>query len=226
MMLRHRLVVFDLDDTLYPERDYVASGFAAVGRRVETHQGIHGFSELAWRLFEDGRRGNIFDLAFEQLGVSADKALIEQAVDVYRRHTPTIALFPDAEECLARIDGHTALALISDGPAESQRRKVDALKLSRRIPDIILTEMLGPAYRKPSTLAFEAVEVKHGAAGHTCVYIADNPRKDFIGPKTLGWDTIRVRRPIGLYKDEHTGEEHAADHTIESLTEALSNGLI
>jgi putative hydrolase of the HAD superfamily len=219
-------VVFDLDDTLYPERDYVASGFAAVGNRVEADRGIRGFSELAWRLFEDGRRGNIFDLAFEQLDIDVTEAVIRRAVDVYRRHTPTIALFPDAEECLARIDGHAALALISDGPAESQRRKVEALKLSRRIPDIILTEVLGPAYRKPSALAFEAIQVKHGASGHACVYIADNPRKDFIGPKSLGWNTIRVRRPIALYKDEHTGEEHAADHTIESLTEALSNGLI
>ncbi len=55
-----RAVVFDLDDTLYPERAYVLSGFHAVAAWAEEQLKIPrrlGFAELR-QLFEDGVRGN------------------------------------------------------------------------------------------------------------------------------------------------------------------------
>ena len=33
------------------------------------------------------------------------------------------------------------------------------------------------------------------------VYISDNPKKDFIAPKELGWESIRYKNPKGIYKD-------------------------
>ena len=56
-----RCVVFDLDDTLYLERDYVRSGFFAVGRYLEERHDLQGFESAAWQEFEAGRRGDIFD---------------------------------------------------------------------------------------------------------------------------------------------------------------------
>ena len=47
-------IVFDLDDTLYPERDYVLSGFKAVASWAEARLGVPslgGFSGLR-RLFD------------------------------------------------------------------------------------------------------------------------------------------------------------------------------
>ena len=38
-----RCVAFDLDDTLYLERDYVRSGFWAVGRWIESHVAVTDF---------------------------------------------------------------------------------------------------------------------------------------------------------------------------------------
>jgi len=55
------LYVLDIDDTLYLERDYVRSGFCAVGRWLAEHQNVEDFFERAWALFEAGARGNIFD---------------------------------------------------------------------------------------------------------------------------------------------------------------------
>ena len=40
-----RLVVFDMDDTLYPEYDYVLSGFEAVAEQLQIQYGVERASE-------------------------------------------------------------------------------------------------------------------------------------------------------------------------------------
>ncbi|MEL7208731.1 MAG: hypothetical protein AAGK32_10970, partial [Actinomycetota bacterium] len=47
-------MVFDIDDTLYLERDYVRSGFNAVGEHVESQFGTAGVGRRAWELFIEG----------------------------------------------------------------------------------------------------------------------------------------------------------------------------
>ncbi len=76
--------VFDIDDTLYLERDYASSGFEAVDDWLREQKHVSGFADAAKRLFTDGRRGDIFDVALTTLGVANIAALVPQLVDVYR----------------------------------------------------------------------------------------------------------------------------------------------
>jgi putative hydrolase of the HAD superfamily len=194
-----RCVVFDIDDTLYLERDYVRSGFAAMDRVVSERFQASGFAAKAWELFEQGIRGNTFDLALRACGVEAAPAEIEALVTAYRQHVPAIALATDAAECLAAIEGKVAIAAISDGPFDSQHNKALALGLARWCQPVVLTATLGEGMGKPHPAAFERVEQATGFRGEECVYLADNPAKDFQGPRGLGWRTIRIRRPLGLH---------------------------
>ena len=192
-----RCVVFDIDDTLYLERDYVRSGFDAVGTWVAKNLGFEQFSERAWRAFLDGTRQTIFNRVLTDAGVEIADDLIGQLVTVYRSHEPDIELLPDAQSCLAAVVGFRATAAISDGPLESQRAKARALGLNSRLDHVVLTAELGPGAGKPSTKAFEIIEQRSGYRGSQCVYLADNPNKDFIGPAALGWHNVRIRRPGG-----------------------------
>lgn len=88
-----KTVVFDLDDTLFPERDYVLSGFRAVGAWVAEVCFVNGFSETAAQLFAEGCRGRIFDEALIALGLRPDQLLIDSLVTCYRNHSPDICLF-------------------------------------------------------------------------------------------------------------------------------------
>src|SRR5438105_4418137 len=56
-------VVFDLDDTLYLEREYVRSGFLYVASTLHGKGGVHQAEifESLWGLFEVGIRPNTFD---------------------------------------------------------------------------------------------------------------------------------------------------------------------
>ena len=215
-----RMVVLDIDDTLYLERDYVRSGFAAVGRWACPELGITDFGERAWALFEAGVQGTIFDEALAACGVAPVPAgLVARLVEVYRAHAPEIVLQDDARAWLDTVGGgsigaHVVVAVLTDGPLASQRAKAEALGLARWADPIVFTEALGPGRGKPHPAAFELLEREIGLGGDRCVYVADNPAKDFAGPHGLGWRTVRIRRPGGL----HVSVPSTGDVNIEITT--------
>src|SRR5688572_17187523 len=109
-------VTFDIDDTLYLETDYAASGFRAVGRWAAERWNLKGFGERALELFASGARGDIFNRTLRALGVPDEPARVAELVGVYRRHPPEIALLEDARRALTALHGRVPLACVSDGP--------------------------------------------------------------------------------------------------------------
>jgi len=217
---KYRCVVFDLDDTLYLERDYVRSGFRAVAEWVRQRWGEARFAQVAWRHFLEGVRGTIFNRALEDLGLPADPEVISETVCIYREHMPDISLLPDARECLRRLRGRFFLGVITDGPFVSQQRKTEALGLPRLVDHILYTAELGEGFGKPHPRAFEEMQRHAGVSGEACVYIADNPRKDFIAPRQLGWGTVRIVREGGIYAGVESPEGQDAEWTVSDLLEA------
>ena len=212
-MIRPRCLVVDVDDTLYLERDYVHSGLRAVGEAV-SRLGVPGFREVADELFEAGTRGSIFDEALIELGADHLLHHVPRLVAVYRRHVPRIAMLPDAVLALDQARRSGRVAAVTDGPADSQRRKVDALGLRRWADPVVITDLLGPGYGKPHPRGFEAVEAAQ--PGLCMTYVADNPAKDFAEPARRGWLTVRVRRPGGLHERAPSGADVQAE--IPDLT--------
>ncbi len=204
-------VVFDLDDTLLLERDYVISGFAAVGSWARRRFAIDDFAGRACRQFEAGVRGRIFDSVLRDCGYEASAEDIQEMVTIYRRHRPEVALLPDAAEFINAHYGLVKLALITDGPADAQRRKVMATGLNKVMDCLILTDLWGRAFWKPHRRAFQLIEKLIGGGGMRYVYVADNPSKDFAAPAALSWRTVRIRRKRGL----HVSAESPAGLTPE-----------
>lgn len=209
-------VVLDLDDTLFLERDYALSGFAAVGAYVDATYGRTGFGEASAALFSSGARGDTFNRALAAIGLPEEPDTVRELVAVYRRHAPAIALTPDAARLLSRLRGHY-VGVVTDGPLESQYAKARAVGAPRWASSVIYTATLGPGYGKPHPRAFAMHQTAAGRSGAACVYIADNPAKDFEGPKSLGWRTVRICRPESLHADVPSGA--LADLEIVSLDE-------
>jgi putative hydrolase of the HAD superfamily len=218
-----RAVVFDIDDTLYLERDYVRSGFTAAGAWARTELGVADFGDRAWAAFEAGVRGRIFDEALASCGVPANGSVVSQLVDVYRSHAPAIEPLPDVSVWLAGRPADFAVAVVTDGPRASQRAKAAALDLAGWADPIVFTEELGPGRGKPHPAAFARVEAATGLAGAACAYVADNPAKDFAGPRSRGWRTVRVRREGSLHATAASGDDVDAEITaFAELDEALA----
>jgi putative hydrolase of the HAD superfamily len=218
-----KAIVFDLDDTLYPERAYVLSGFRAVGSWVEEQLRVQAESATCQfrQLFDAGARTDTFDQWVRWHGFP-DHELVPQMVEVYRRHRPTITPYTETEVVLERLRRNYLLALLSDGDLDVQQRKLEQLRLARFFDHILFTDAYGPGYRKPSTLPFRTVLEHLNVNGHESVYVADNPTKDFLGARRSGMFTIRVCRPEGVYSQlEPISGEYAPDEVVSTLGAVL-----
>ena len=211
-------VVFDLDDTLYPESEYACSGFAAVAEAFADRLGNPADSAAAMRrLFDSEHRPRVFDSLLAELGLKEDSELVGRMIEVYRNHRPTIWLFPDADAALNELRGTYRLGLLSDGRTSTQWAKIDALGLRDRLDAILITSELGSGFGKPSPRPFDCISTRLQVVGSRSVYVADNPAKDFLAPNALGWTTVQVRRADGLYRDQTPPPGGEPKHVMESL---------
>lgn len=189
------LVVLDMDDTLYSEKEYVYSGYGAAARLLPH---IDNAQEELWSAFLNGEPA--FDSVLRKKGVWSEE-LMQACLHAYRFHTPDIHLYPDAQELLCTLakQGYK-LGLITDGRPEGQRAKIAALGLERWMQYMIVTDELGGVqFRKPNPTAFCMMQERFGIPfSHMC-YIGDNPQKDFIAPQQLGMRSIYFRNSDGLY---------------------------
>jgi putative hydrolase of the HAD superfamily len=212
--------IFDLDDTLYPERDYVRSGFRAVGQWAEIRLGL---SQVIVRaqldaLFDDGFRGDAFQWWLSEQGLP--EFLLPEMVKIYRAHEPQIAFYPDAERVLDGLTPRYPLGLLTEGRRAAQEAKIRALGLERWIGAVLILGEEDRAEWKPSRKPFDRILEMMSLAGGDAAYVGDNPRKDFRGAREAGLRTVRIRREGGLHAEaEPASAGDSPDREIRSLNE-------
>jgi len=177
-----RLVAFDLDDTLYPERRYVYDGFRKVGRFMKTELGIVGGYQKLLKTFKENRQAPTIDTTLSHLDVAWDEELIQNMLRVYHSLPLRIRPYKDTVATLKKLSDQFVLVLITDGLVEIQQNKVRALGIGDFFDELVYTDAFGIENRKPSDFSFRKVMSRFSLSGYDCVYIGDNPTKDFISP--------------------------------------------
>ena len=187
-------VIFDLDDTLYSEKDYVRSGYHAVAGCFPQ---VANMQKKLWTAFEAKQPAIDAVLEAEGLATPGNK---EKALHTYRSHTPTIQMYDGVAALLQRLKRTKKLGLITDGRPDGQRAKIQALGIEAYFDHIIVTDELGgPSYRKPNEAAFRLMQQALDVPFGKMVYIGDNTKKDFIAPQKLGMKAIYFQNKDGLY---------------------------
>lgn len=214
-------VILDMDDTLYDEVDYCRSGFRAVstfiGEKYNT-QPDKVFDAL-WAEFTSGNHTRTFNAALDRVGVDYNIEDIKYLVDFYRKHKPDIKLPAESKVFIEKLAEKFRLALLTDGFLPAQRYKVEALGIANYFEFIVYTEELGREFWKPHTRGFEIILEKLDVNAENTVYIADNARKDFIGPNKLGMKTIQFKRPNKVHLSPPPDESARPDHIANSMND-------
>ena len=217
-------VVFDLDDTLYPERQFAISGFRACEHWLAVEHGVRRpvVADMT-RLLDDGHMRALFEIVLADRMPGHSPHLLEAFIDIYRLHDPDIALYDDAAIALQHFEARGPIGLITDGQAEVQASKVRALRLEPRFARIVYTGALGGrSFSKPHPRAFEQMEAALGQPDDRFVYIGDNPAKDFVAPNARGWISVQVHRPQRIHARAAMADGGAPQHIVDSLVELPS----
>ncbi len=217
-----KALVFDLDDTLYDEKQFVSGGFRTVAGYLEDRYGAdrQAAYERMRQLLREKGRGKIFDQLLAEKGL--DCSLVSDLVEIYRSHQPSLKLYPDAVSLLRRLQGKVKTGLITDGAAKVQWNKIRALGLDKIMDTIVVTDDHGVDCWKPSPFPYLLVTERLGVRPEDCLYVGDNPEKDFVTAKQLGWHTARVLRPGGMCWEMKKEAEYEAEFSISALDELPS----
>jgi len=192
------LVLFDLDDTLCDYsgartgrlRTAYGDAFAAAGvsnvdldaviaESLEIHpHGSHHFPDLLARH-----------------GVT-DAEVAQRAQHWYLGNRfRGLVLFSDAQAVLAQVrelPGVRAIGLITNGPADVQRDKIDLLGLWPEIDFAVISGEIG--VEKPDPAIFQEALRRGDAEPADAVYIGDSPEFDMEGARAAGIRRIWMNR--------------------------------
>jgi putative hydrolase of the HAD superfamily len=224
--LRNHAIVFDLDDTLYAERDYVLSGYGAISEHLsDTPAGADELRQWLWARFLDGRASGAFDALNEKFSLGLTNPQIVELVSVYRTHRPHITPRQGIAELLAKLHRRCKLGIVSDGFLPAQELKLEALGVEGHFDAIIFTEAIGREFWKPSPAGFEAIGKELQIDAGECTYIADNPSKDFAAPNSLGWRTVQLLLDGQIHSHKAAppgGEAQVVVRSIDELDRAIA----
>lgn len=208
-------LLIDLDDTLYDERSYVLSGFRAVAAELAGRYPNLDAQALAAAMeaeLDAHGRGRIFDVVLEQAGIGPD--VIGDMIRVYREHRPVISLWPGVADTLRFLAKTYRLAIVTDGLATMQARKLEALGVGELVDEVLLCwEYEAP---KPSPACYLEAMRKLEAFPAQSVVIGDNPGHDMAAAAAAGCRSIRVR--TGRFSGQAHGDfppDAEAAHFVE-----------
>jgi putative hydrolase of the HAD superfamily len=216
-------VIFDLDDTLYYERDYVRSGYRAVAEHLRETLGRGGaMDEWLWDRFCRGESAGAFDALNEAFSLGLDGRGVEKLVAVYRTHRPDIVPIHGVGRLLDDLGSRAELGVVSDGYLPAQQYKLEALGLGERFGAVVFTERLGREFWKPSPAGFARVADALDVRPVDCTYVGDNPAKDFLAPNRLGWRTVQLLLAGQVHSLRPAPPGGEPLHVVRSIAELAS----
>lgn len=191
------VIVFDLDDTLYNEIDYLKSAYTELAKQLEPENWQHTFSRL-FSLYRNQQ--NVFEYVSKTYALS-----LEDLIQRYRNHIPDIKPFDNVLSVMQKIKNNKGkIAIVTDGRKITQSNKIKQLGLTSHVDFTVISEEIGS--EKPSEHNFKAVENHFQLKNY--YYIGDNFKKDFITPKKLGWQTVAlIDQGLNIHSNAHAYNE-------------------
>ena len=177
--MKTKYIIFDLDDTLAYEIDYLQSAYKEIAENVDKVNSENLRLEML-NTYHNGL--NVFEILIQKYPNSTK----EELLNIYRTHFPDIQFIEGANDLLDDIKNKGyKIGLITDGRSITQRNKLRALGIEGLFDLIIISEEFGST--KPDERNYKAFIVDDISE---YFYIADNPKKDFLTPNKLGWTSI------------------------------------
>lgn len=215
--MQNKVIVFDLEDTLYKEVDFLKSGYHAVADYLTQTIGVRDLYQDMWNAYLAGVE-DVFQKVLDDWHLAVDKSVL---IDIYRYHKPQICLDSNTKEVLQQLQRRCHLSLITDGRSETKKNTIEALRVSDYIDwsDVYISDEVGCLKTEP--LSFHKIMKKYPDCQY--IYVGDNPEKDFIIPNQLGWDSFCLFDDgQHIHKQDFTLDaSKMPQHIINNITELL-----
>lgn len=195
-----KLVIFDLDNTLV---NFTASRKAAyesmaellIEEGIEPQAYLRVCGELDRPLFQQFEQGAMtrqeyrlrrFSEPFTHIGVPAREDLVARLNTIFMdcvNDRPT--LYDDVQPVLQALRAQgIRTAILTNGPSDGQRRKLQATGLEAIVDHVAIGEEVGVS--KPTPAAFHGVVQRFALSAGDAMMVGDSPELDYDGALAAG----------------------------------------
>jgi putative hydrolase of the HAD superfamily len=159
------------------------------------------------RCWTNALRPLVQDGLAEQLAAELDRAFRARL----RSHCPP---YDDVVPTLEQVSRSHALAVLTNGPDDVQRAKLQASGLERFFPVTVTSGDVG--FGKPDPRIFTTALERLGVRANEAIAIGDSLERDVVGARNTGLRCVWLRRERGARPDAVT-----PNHEIASLSDLV-----
>ncbi|MFC6755685.1 HAD family hydrolase [Halomicroarcula sp. GCM10025894] len=167
-----RAVCFDLDGTLFDDRQYARAGLVSAAAELRRRTGVDLTEELLSAYFREGHREATFDVVLSAAGLADDH--VPALVSAYHDNDASLVPYADAAATLERLESDYPIGVITGGT--NGREKLARLGLDDQVAAVIVTAerrtRSGPA---PFVEMADRFDVPH----ESMAFVGDRPGLDF-----------------------------------------------
>tara|TARA_Y100000294_G_C8490451_1_gene310590 strand:+ start:307 stop:963 length:657 start_codon:yes stop_codon:yes gene_type:complete len=209
-----KVIILDLDDTLYNYLEFVKQGFKNVANFIEKETKISKnkiYKDLINIYFKQNTN-RVFNTLKKKYKI---KININKCILIYRYSERKIKPYKDAIHFLKKYK--KKIYLVTDGNKIVQENKIKFLKLRKFFKKIYKTNHYGLKYNKPSLHCFNLIKEMENCNFNELIYIGDNPYKDFKNLNAVRGITIRLQK--GIFKNTKVRKNYDAKYKSNNLYE-------
>jgi len=190
-----KAIFFDLDNTLYDNKQYFLGAFKDISnylsKKYSISQGkVYKNLVTLWQE-KTSAYPYLFNDLLEISGIK-NGGLVEKIVKIFNKYKGNLKLYSGVITTLQELKKRGyKLGIITDGNVKRQKRKIKLLGIKNFFEEIIYTKEITP---KPSKKVFLVAIQKLKVNLKNAFYVADNPLIDFAGAKKIGMETVRLKR--------------------------------
>ncbi len=200
ILLSYKFIYFDLDDTLLDHQSAEASGLKDVHAHFDFFEDTspnqlvkvyHQVNSRQWSLYSQAKvsraelQRNRFELTLNELGL--DESRYEEVgnfyMQAYRNHWQWL---DGAQEVYQTIVKEYPVGILTNGFAETQRKKFEAFDLYDSAQTTVISEEVGVL--KPHPDVFEYATEQAGVSKDEILYVGDSFNSDVKGGTQFGWN--------------------------------------
>ena len=174
--------VFDLDDTIFYEKNYVVSGFHAISKSLFEKRLINKkFNELI-NLYDN------FKDPLQEFGKQNRDINIDELIKIMREHSPKIKVRPGFKKFLNLLkENGNELGVITNGRKKTQQNKFHSLGLQQYIDLFIVSSEV--KLEKPNIKIFDLY--RNQSNRKKFIFFGNNPSLDLVPLENdVSWKTV------------------------------------
>lgn len=160
-------------------------------------------------------RRQVWFQALSEFGIKNEEFAQQFADTLIKERQDRHFLFSDSRECLVQLSDNYRMGIITNGPSDFQREKIEKTHIGEFFDAVIISGEVGIG--KPDRGIFDLALRKLGVNPEEAVLVGDNLERDIKGAQNVGIRAVWINRNRLIIEDQKV----VPDAQITSLNELL-----